>query len=194
MLLVALGWLVLVQATLFIKEAVAMGMDDMVNKSVTVPGLSGRTRQSNQDATDWQQSTDWLIDGFIPANSLGIIYGYSCSFKSFIALDMCCCVANQIPWQGLETKQGAAYYLTGEGGTGIAKRLQAWRVANDNTAHHFHSDPGYIDLFDGRDRQSLYDHLKGLAIENNMPFKLIIIDTLAQVHGQQKRIQCTGHG
>ena len=53
------------------------------------------------------------------------------TFKSFVALDMACCVAIGRPWHGRAVKQGRVLYCVGEGAAGFPKRLRAWIKANN---------------------------------------------------------------
>lgn len=70
----------------------------------------------------------YLLDGYVPANSLGRLFGPSGSYKSFVTIDLAACIANGLPWHGRETKQASVWYVVAEGASGVAKRLQAWRM------------------------------------------------------------------
>jgi hypothetical protein len=48
----------------------------------------------------------WLIDGMVPADGLGFIYGASQAGKSFLALDWALSVAAGIPWFGHDVAGG----------------------------------------------------------------------------------------
>lgn len=71
----------------------------------------------------------WLVKGAVPADSVGVIFGGSGTFKSFIALDMALHVAHGLPWLGRRTQDGPVLYLAAEGGTGLWKRIDAWHRA-----------------------------------------------------------------
>jgi RecA-family ATPase len=72
----------------------------------------------------------YIIDGFIEAGALGMLWGPPGSFKSFIALDWALCVATGTKWFGLPVRQGPVIYIAGEGRRGIARRMKAWCTAN----------------------------------------------------------------
>jgi hypothetical protein len=69
----------------------------------------------------------WLVKNLIPADSMGMIFGASGTFKSFLALDLCLSVANGKAWTGRKTDFGAVGYMAAEGGAGIYKRIVAWQ-------------------------------------------------------------------
>lgn len=75
------------------------------------------------------QAARWLIKHVMPADSIGMIYGASGTFKSFIALDSALHVAHGLPWLGRKTLQGPVIYVAAEGGSGLWNRIQAWHQA-----------------------------------------------------------------
>ncbi len=70
----------------------------------------------------------WLCKGAIPANSIGMFFGASQTFKSFVALDLALHVAYGYPWLGRRTEKGDVLYLAAEGEAGIVKRIDAWHI------------------------------------------------------------------
>lgn len=71
-------------------------------------------------------SIRWLVKNVIPADSMGILFGASGTYKSFLSLDLALHVAHGIDWVGARTKQGPVVYCAAEGGAGISRRVQAW--------------------------------------------------------------------
>lgn len=67
-----------------------------------------------------------LIEGVLSAEALVGIIGRSGVGKTFFALDLICHIAAGLDYLGCKTTPGAAFYLTGEGQSGIAKRIHAW--------------------------------------------------------------------
>jgi RecA-family ATPase len=59
------------------------------------------------------------------------VLGASGVGKSFVIVDMGLSIATGKEWQGHKTKQGAVYYVCGEGKSGIKKRCLAWAIKND---------------------------------------------------------------
>jgi 5S rRNA maturation endonuclease (ribonuclease M5) len=69
---------------------------------------------------------DWLVKDYFEHDSLTQLFGEPGSGKSFIALSLACCVATGTPWFGKEVKQGAVFYICGEGHAGLLRRFGAW--------------------------------------------------------------------
>lgn len=72
------------------------------------------------------ESTDWLVDEILPAQSMGMLFGASGTFKSFLALDAALHVAHGLPWLGRRTEQGPVFWLAAEGGISFGHRVDAW--------------------------------------------------------------------
>ena len=68
----------------------------------------------------------WLIKGVVPMESLGVMFGASGTFKSFLALDMALHIAHGMPWMGRKTKQAPVIFIAAEGGAGLWRRIEAW--------------------------------------------------------------------
>ena len=74
-----------------------------------------------------RKNIQWLIKGYVQKNALMMIYGKSGAYKSFIALDQALSVAAGLTdWNGAKVTSGTVLYLTGEGETGLQKRIAAW--------------------------------------------------------------------
>lgn len=72
----------------------------------------------------------WLIDDYIEVHTLSCMFGASGSGKSFLAIDISCCVATGIDYHGHVVKKGAVFYIAGEGHHGLSKRFKAWEIHN----------------------------------------------------------------
>ena len=68
----------------------------------------------------------WQVKGFIPDDSLGMMFGASGTFKSFIALDHALHISHGLPWLGRRSSIGPVVYIAAEGGAGIYRRVAAW--------------------------------------------------------------------
>ena len=128
--------------------------------------------------------TEYLIDGVLECQALGVLFGDPGSCKSFMALSWACCIATGHPWHGRPTKQGLAIIVNGEGQQGYAKRLRAWQIGNDKPLEGapllVSTTPGQI-LDD-----SFCEHLKLRIAEAKQQYGepvLIILDTLARNFG-----------
>jgi len=71
----------------------------------------------------------WLVKGVIPETGIGVIYGDSGTFKSFLTLDLLAHLAHGREWFGHRVTAAPALYVPYEGQGGIPKRVEAWRLA-----------------------------------------------------------------
>ena len=69
-----------------------------------------------------------LIEDLLDMDSESWVIGASGGFKSFVALDMACHVANGMPWRGHDVTRGEVIYIVAEGAKGIRKRVKAWEL------------------------------------------------------------------
>ena len=83
------------------------------------------------------EATTWLIDDYIETDSLTLCFAPPESFKSFFAVDIAASVATGIIWHGSQVKQGAVFYIAGEGIPGLKKRFRAWELAKDIDTEHY---------------------------------------------------------
>lgn len=71
----------------------------------------------------------WLVRKWIPAESIGMIFGPSGCMKSFFALDLAACVASGRTFHNHSIRTpGAVVYLASEGFSGLRRRLRAWEL------------------------------------------------------------------
>jgi AAA domain-containing protein len=72
------------------------------------------------------QNVAWLVKHVVPAESVGVLYGASGTFKSFIGIDLALHIAHGLPWLGHKTRKGPVLIIAAEGGTGVWRRIVAW--------------------------------------------------------------------
>lgn len=72
------------------------------------------------------RSVKWLVKHLVPSESVGVLFGASGTFKSFIAIDLALHIAHGLPWLGKKTQQGPVVIIAAEGGTGLWRRIVAW--------------------------------------------------------------------
>lgn len=75
----------------------------------------------------------WIIKGWLPANCTAMVFGESGVGKTFVSLDLACCVATGTQWHDKKTASGTVVYLAGEGNYGIRQRVASWARAHDIT-------------------------------------------------------------
>lgn len=136
----------------------------------------------------------WLLDGVIPADGFGILYGPSGSYKSFLALDIAAAISSGQSWHGVDVDGcGPVLYVAAEGSTGLQERAVAW-------SRHYGRDygplailPVAIMLDDPIMTQIFVEAAMKAQEKLGSPFKLVIIDTLARsFNGDENSAQDTG--
>lgn len=123
---------------------------------------------------------DWLIRNFIERDAFSLIYGPSASCKSFIAIDLALCVATGTSWHGKKTKEGAVFYISGEGTRGFVKRTQAWSNKKDiciKDAPIFLSQHA-VPLMSENSALEVINKIDITLKESKLIPELIVIDTL----------------
>jgi len=86
--------------------------------------------ESLAELRDRAQDIRWVVDDLVPADSMGMIFGASGTFKSFIAIDAAMHIASGADWCLRKTKPGPVVYVASEGGLGIYRRVRAWHEQN----------------------------------------------------------------
>jgi len=129
---------------------------------------------------------NWLIKGYIEADSLAQVFGDPGGGKSFVAIDMACCVATGTDWHGHKVKNaGAVFYIAGEGHNGLAKRFKAWELG---TGVSLKGAPIYkshraAQLYDATEAAQVAQSINQLVGAKGVQPALIVIDTLARNMG-----------
>lgn len=127
----------------------------------------------------------WLVDRYVEADALVVMFGPPGEGKSFIALDLACCIATGFNFHGHTVQQGAVFYIAGEGHNGIARRLESWAKHNGTSlagAGLFVSE-GAIDLANATNAVRVAEAVQLLADATGKHPVLIVIDTLARNFG-----------
>lgn len=128
------------------------------------------------------QAVRWLVKHVIPADSVGMLYGASGTFKSFIALDAALHVAHGLPWLGRITTQGPVIYIAAEGGTGLWPRVSAWHKARtlEWGDRPFYVVPVAMDL--RADAWRVVDAAQALGVTPVM----VVVDTFSQTYAGEE--------
>ena len=98
-----------------------------------VPGedepFQGRKKKLERvgDPSDGLKAPDWVVDGYLERDSLGMFYGPSTVGKSFVWIDIACSIATGTDWMGNKTRKSAVIYVAGEGRNGMRRRMAAWQ-------------------------------------------------------------------
>ena len=124
------------------------------------------------------EDVEWLVKDLIPENSMGMIFGGSGTFKSFLAIDLAQHIVNGMDWTDKRTKAGSVVYVAAEGGAGISRRVEDWHqqfgLAEMSDKFGTCTQPLLLNEVD--QIQALGDQIAALPEKP----RLIIIDTLSQ--------------
>lgn len=123
-------------------------------------------------------SMRWLCKGVLPEESIGMLFGASGTFKSFVALDALCHVVHGLPWMGRRTQQGPGLWIAGEGGKGFGHRVNAWhRQRRLQPPKDLVGIPAAIDL--GNEAWKVVE-----AVQSSVAItpRLVVVDTLSQTY------------
>jgi hypothetical protein len=122
------------------------------------------------------RSVSWLVKHVVPNEALGVIYGGSGTFKSFIAIDMALHVAHGLEWLGRKTRKGVVLIVAAEGGSGLWRRIVAWHRVHrlQWTDVQVYVVPIAIDLT--ADAARVAEAATQLGIKPD----LVIVDTMSQ--------------
>jgi hypothetical protein len=124
----------------------------------------------------------WAVKHVIPGSSIGMLFGGSGTFKSFIALDLALHVAHGLPWMGRVTQPGQVLYVAAEGGAGLWGRVEAWhRARNLSWADvPLYVVPQAVDLT--VDAWRVVDAAQAIGALPTM----VIVDTLSQTYAGEE--------
>jgi hypothetical protein len=124
----------------------------------------------------------WLVKHVVPADAVGMFFGGSGTFKSFIALDAALHVVHGLPWMGRKTAQGSVVYIAAEGGAGLWSRIDAWHRARNLSWKDapLYVVPAAIDLT--MDAWRVVDAVQMLGVEPLM----VVVDTLSQTYSGEE--------
>lgn len=124
----------------------------------------------------------WAVKHVVPAASVGMMFGGSGTFKSFLALDCALHVAHGRPWLGRLTQQAPVIYIAAEGGAGLWPRVHAWHRARRLgwEGVPLYVLPAAIDL--QQDAWRVVDAALMLGVAPG----LVVVDTLSQTYAGEE--------
>lgn len=137
------------------------------------------------DLIDDLKPIEWLVEDYIESDSLALIFGAPAGGKSFITVDLACCIATGTPWHGRPVKQGAVFYIAGEGHNGLARRFAAWSKANGVSlkgAPLFKSTRAVM-IYNEESAKLLHDDIMVMAETHQMQPAMVAVDTVARNFG-----------
>ena len=118
---------------------------------------------------------EFLVEGILPREGIGVVYAPPKAHKTFLALDMAMHIALGRPYRGRTVQYGAVVYNTFEGQHGFLKRVVAYR------RHHLKGHVEKVPLLIQSTRLNLAkdvaELISGIQAEGIEPV-LVILDTL----------------
>ena len=134
--------------------------------------------KSFADLIATEYKPNWLIEGVIEHENLGLIFGNSASGKSLIVQDMSYCIAAGLPFHEKPTQQGNVLYVCGEGFAGLKKRFQALheKYKSNPIGLHFTEQPAeFMDADSAKAVRQRMDEIGNIS--------LVVIDTFHRNFG-----------
>lgn len=127
---------------------------------------------------EMSKNVSWQVKHTIPAQSIGVVFGASGTFKSFIALDLCLHIAHGLPWLGKKTKQGTVVYVAAEGGAGLMRRITAWHMKRNMALplERFFVCPQAVTMNDAPQIERLRTDIEAVCQQPT----LVVVDTMSQ--------------
>lgn len=156
-----------------------------VGVEVEAPPPVDRTRDRIKFLHEYADSVSdpvWLIPNMLPAQGIGMMFGETGSYKSFLALDMALCLAFGIPgqWSAPPVKHDVLFFA-GEGPVSTAKKRwpawMEWQGIEFRNDHRFLIKDRVPHYTDSESWQGVKDDLAELGAKPS----LIVIDTLTRL-------------
>jgi hypothetical protein len=72
------------------------------------------------------QDPEFIVDGMLDIETLCRLVGPTNQGKTFVSIDLACCVATGRSWHGHAVKKAPVIYMVGEGARGFKQRIRAW--------------------------------------------------------------------
>lgn len=151
----------------------------------TIPTVATKPSSSSQITTDYADIKSRprviarpLVDGVLPAASVGMLFGAPKAGKTFVALDMALSVATGGTWNGhaIRPNAGPVVYIAGEGHKGLRYRIEAWEAERQTTIgrDRIRFTDAAINFGDGNAMAALRSDLDRLPAKPS----LVVVDTL----------------
>lgn len=125
----------------------------------------------------------WTIREYLEPDTIGVIYGESQSFKSFIVINLLCHIAVGKAWCGKKVNQGLCLYIAGEGGNGLSKRFRAWFEHHKEPMRNIAISTVPLELCDPNNADELIADIQTLIGDLGQVPLVIVLDTLSTHFG-----------
>ncbi len=168
-----------IASTIEFREELAALVNPLHNNSAD---LYGKMIFSAREAMDIDEPDYW-VDGMLPKESFSMVFGPSGQFKSFIAMDIACCIATGTDYHGNEVEKSPVIYVTGEGQRSINLRKRAWEIEHGRYADNMAVLGQAVDMTDSAASVSLTLAVERFEHEHGVKPGLLILDTLNRCFG-----------
>ncbi len=139
------------------------------------PIIAGNLTETHAQVKEATKNIKWLVKNIIPQDAMGMLFGASGTFKSFIAIDLALSILHGKDWAGKKTVKGPVYYIAAEGGAGVSRRVDAWHQGVEVPENLYYCRTPLL-LSDKHEIAALRQSIAELP---EIPV-LVIIDTLSQ--------------
>lgn len=138
------------------------------------------------DLIDNLKPIDWLVEDYVEKDSLSLIFSPPSSGKSFVLVDIACCVATGTPWHGRPVQKGPVFYIAGEGHNGMARRFAAWQkhYGVSLKGAGIYKSQRAVSIYSEDAARDLYETVREMSELHGVLPALIIIDTVARNFGE----------
>jgi len=184
-----------------------MAVDDLIKRAdMTLSALEGTVNSSEwnrpvtailgdssvpefpliyADEIDTEEHTEYVVEDWLPAESICLLYAPKDHLKSFIAVDWFMSIATGESWKGFDVEQGACVYIAGEGNRGLKQRFKAWCI---HKGVELKTQPIALSIvpmqvLDKNNIEIWAKYLKQAQNKLGEPIRLVVIDTLATNFG-----------
>jgi hypothetical protein len=130
------------------------------------------------------RAINWVVRGRLELDSLALVFGDPGVGKSFFAIELAYCIACGLDWHGQRVTPGPVFYIAGEGGNGLARRLRALEITHgrDVADSPLFISTTAVSLTDPESAERLLSVVTQMIAEHGKPI-LIVIDTVARNFG-----------
>jgi AAA domain len=119
-----------------------------------------------------------LVDGLLGLVGISVAYGESTAGKTFVVVDLACCIAALRLWRGLDIEPGVVVYIAAEAPKSVERRVWAWKRYQGVEHVSLVVIRSTVDLL-STDTDAILALLAEIRAEHGR-IALVVIDTLAR--------------
>ena len=154
---------------------------------VGTPCVDGITKYMTFNALTlgFNINVNYIIKNYLPAESFGVLYGASESFKSFHTIAWAASIASGKPWNGVNVRKSPVLYVAAEGGLGAARRGRGWELQYNQGEQLENLYAVQQPVFMGSNEQvaALVNTVSMIERKTGEKVSTIFLDTLARCFG-----------